>query len=68
MDMNEEIVKAQSKIEVLDQILSEADKLDRVTTLDLINIIGGVREGLRSHINGIGNRILNANSNNWTNE
>ena len=68
MDMNEEIVKAQSKIEVLDQILSEADKLDRVTTLDLINIIGGVREGLRSHINGIGDRILNANSNNWTNE
>ncbi len=68
MDMNEEIVKAQAKIEVLDQILSEANKLDRVTTLDLINIIGGVREGLRSHINGIGDRILNANANNWTNE
>jgi len=68
MDMNEEIVKAQAKIKVLGQILQEANRLDSPTGLDFLNIIGGVQEGLRSHINGIGDRILNANDNNWTNE
>ena len=57
MDLNNEIEKAQLKIELIDTLFEEFNKLERPTGLDMFNIMKGTKAGLKSHINGIGERI-----------